>query len=272
MRAVTIEGTSIRVSRLTVGTASLHHVHTSAARQRVLAAAVAGGVTHVDTAPSYGLGLAETEVGKFLRARSAGLSVTTKVGLRTFFRGSRSGVATWGYKFFGKLVPPLTLPRADWSVGHAALSLSRSLRTLRRGHVDFLMLHEAALTDLDQDAVLEWLTREREGGRILAWGVAGSAVRCAAFVEADSPLAPVVQTEDAGADASSGDVMTWRRPPQFTFGYLRRHLESGRKGTITVAISGALARNRRGSVIVSARRESHWREILDAAAQAEPGT
>src|SRR6266513_547691 len=81
MRHVSLPGTEINVSRLSFGTASLHHLRTSRRRQDLLAAAFDHGFTHFDTAPYYGFGIAEEELGRFLIGRRTEVTITTKVGL-----------------------------------------------------------------------------------------------------------------------------------------------------------------------------------------------
>lgn len=54
---------------------------TSAGRLRLLEVAFEEGITHFDTAPLYGQGLAESLLGKFARSRRDSLTITTKFGL-----------------------------------------------------------------------------------------------------------------------------------------------------------------------------------------------
>lgn len=67
-------------SRLAFGTSRLHYVG-QADRQRLLALAVDCGICHFDTAPVYGDGLAERELGRFLKGRRSGLLIATKYGV-----------------------------------------------------------------------------------------------------------------------------------------------------------------------------------------------
>ena len=69
MTQTLLQGTSLLTSRLGMGTAALHHLSTERARQSLLAAALYAGITHFDTAPMYGEGLAERSLGQFLRGR-----------------------------------------------------------------------------------------------------------------------------------------------------------------------------------------------------------
>jgi D-threo-aldose 1-dehydrogenase len=75
---------SLPVSSLTLGTATLGnlgHAMSDAEAQAVLEAAWECGIRSFDTAPHYGLGLAERRLGTFLRGMPLGsVSVSTKVG------------------------------------------------------------------------------------------------------------------------------------------------------------------------------------------------
>jgi len=57
-----LPGTGLSVSRLSFGTATLHHHPTTAKRQAFLAAALDHGFTHFDTSPYYGFGMSEPVV------------------------------------------------------------------------------------------------------------------------------------------------------------------------------------------------------------------
>ena len=81
MQKAVIENTAIPVSRLSMGTASLHLLFSSVQRQKLIQASATAGITHFDTSPYYGYGLAETDLGVFLRGQRAAYTVTTKVGL-----------------------------------------------------------------------------------------------------------------------------------------------------------------------------------------------
>jgi aryl-alcohol dehydrogenase-like predicted oxidoreductase len=54
---------------------------TSAGRLRLLEVAFEEGITHFDTAPLYGQGLAESLLGRFASSRREALTITTKFGL-----------------------------------------------------------------------------------------------------------------------------------------------------------------------------------------------
>lgn len=80
MRSIILFNTSFTVSRLGFGTASLHHLLSSGDRQSLLETAFDHGFTHFDTAPLYGDGMAERELGKFLASKREKVTIGTKFG------------------------------------------------------------------------------------------------------------------------------------------------------------------------------------------------
>ena len=73
--------TDIASSSFGFGTAYLGRRHGLRDGSKLLSAAFDGGITHFDTAPMYGLGLAERILGRFLTGRRDAVTVATKVGL-----------------------------------------------------------------------------------------------------------------------------------------------------------------------------------------------
>lgn len=97
-----------------------------AEQDRVVAHALACGITHFDTAPDYGDGLAESNLGRALRAARGDVTITTKVEIRAENLGDISG--------------------------HVERSVEASLRRLGRDGVDCIQIHNgptAAPTALD---------------------------------------------------------------------------------------------------------------------------
>jgi aryl-alcohol dehydrogenase-like predicted oxidoreductase len=256
-----LPGTALHVSRLSFGTASLHHLASCARRQDLLAAAYDHGFTHFDTAPYYGFGIAEEALGRFAAARGDTVTVTTKVGLYPP-AGARASVASvWLRKAAGRFLPALARPRADWSIAAARASLVLSLRRLRRDHVDFLLLHEPDFANLDSGAFLQWLGHERDRGRIRAFGLAGPCEAVGARI--DHPLGQVLQVRDSVERGEADAIVRRGRPLQFTYGYL-----SG-STNVRETLARALRRNVAGSILVSTRRPAHLHELAAAAAVSE---
>lgn len=155
--------------RLAIGTAPLGGLYAEVADTdalRTLEAAVAAGITHFDTAPHYGRGLAEERLGTFLAhvEHPERLTVSTKVG---------------------RTIRPLAVRAADdiflgappggsvFDFGRAAVraQLDASRRRIGRQHLDVVLVHDP--DDHLDDALesVEELIDQREAGRIGAVGV-----------------------------------------------------------------------------------------------------
>lgn len=261
MRRVTLQGTDICVSRLSYGTASLHHLPTSRRRQYLLEAVVDHGFTHFDTAPYYGFGIAEQELGRFLRGRRGSVTLTTKVGLYPPGGSNRNTAATWICKLAGKVLPAFSRPVIDWSIAVAARSLENSRRQLGVDQIDLLLLHEPVESGVQSELFLAWLEKQQEEGRIRAWGLAGDVNNTRPWLSSNHPLGMVLQVRDS-LDRREADVITNHgRDLQITYGYLSSVSSSPGSPKATKTIRMALQRNVTGSIIVSTRKLSHLDEV-----------
>jgi|DewCreStandDraft_5_1066085.scaffolds.fasta_scaffold11507_2 aryl-alcohol dehydrogenase-like predicted oxidoreductase len=262
METVLLDGTDLRLSRVAFGTGSLHRVFSAAHRRRLLAAAVEQGVTHFDTAPFYGYGLAEADLGAFLRGRRDRLTVATKVGLYPPLGAIPWLPGVWMAKAAGKVVRSWSRPRVDWRVSMAERSLDESLRRLRTDYVDLLLLHEPDLEATDTEAFLAWLGRERERGRVRYWGLAGEPERIVPWLESDQHLALVLQTRDSLHDREGDQILRYRQSLQLTYGYIRAARRQGDSRPAAEILGAALRRNATGVVVTSASSELHLHELL----------
>src|SRR5215472_15507780 len=77
---VLLAKSDITTSRLGFGTSRLHHLFKND-RQRLLSAAADLGFKHFDTAPAYGDGVCEAELGKFIRGQRERFVIVTKYGI-----------------------------------------------------------------------------------------------------------------------------------------------------------------------------------------------
>ncbi|MEO8261918.1 MAG: aldo/keto reductase [Pseudolysinimonas sp.] len=117
-------------------------------------AAWAGGIRHFDTAPHYGLGLAETRLGQGLRGRPRDdFVISTKVGRLLVPSPERSHELDSAEGF---MVPAHSERRWDFSRDGILRSLDASLDRLGLNDVDILYLHdpdqhweEASTTGID---------------------------------------------------------------------------------------------------------------------------
>jgi D-threo-aldose 1-dehydrogenase len=171
MQEVALGRTSLRVSRLGLGTAPLASVfwgNDEASAVATARRALDAGVTFVDTAPFYGLGESEGRLGAALRGRREGVVVATKVG-RLLEAGPDGEVAA----------------RFDFGYDAVQRSLESSFGRLGVDRVDIVHIHDP--DDHLDEAVAgahRALVDLREQGVIAAVSVGTNSVATAAtFLE-----------------------------------------------------------------------------------------
>jgi aryl-alcohol dehydrogenase-like predicted oxidoreductase len=172
---------------------------------RLLEEAFDAGITHFDTARSYGYGEAESALGDFLQGRRDQVTVATKLGLEPPQRSRRLAFAKSAARAVVAVAPPLravarrgaaTMVREGrFAVPEAQASLETSLRELRVDTIDLLLLHECSPDDLGDD-LLEYLRGRVTEGAIRAFGIATRPGPTRAIVAERPELAAVVQVEN----------------------------------------------------------------------------
>jgi D-threo-aldose 1-dehydrogenase len=172
-------------TRLALGTATLGNLLAEMSDERawaILEAAWQSGVRYYDTAPHYGLGLAEERLGRFLRTRPREEFVlSTKVGRLLRPDPAWSGELDTAEHY---LVPARL--RRVWDLGLDGMrrSLEESLHRLGLDRVDIVYLHdpERSGQPLAAQERAEALVRLREDGSAREVGVGSmSASTLAAF-------------------------------------------------------------------------------------------
>lgn len=268
MRRITIEGTTLQVSRWSFGTASLHHLFSARQRVRVLGAAADAGFSHFDTSPLYGSGLAEVDLGKFLRGQRERFTIATKIGLYPAGGPARSAASLWLHRGLRRLTGGDAVACVDWHITQAERSLDASLGRLRTDFVDVLFLHEPDQALINADEFLRWLEWEHKRGRIRAWGLAGLHVAKLEWVTNGNPLGQVLQVKDSLDRREADTLATAGRKPQFTYGYLSSIKQQHPPTNMRITLSEMLQRNPGGSIIVSTRQIKRLTDFAQAA-QAE---
>jgi aryl-alcohol dehydrogenase-like predicted oxidoreductase len=245
-------GLGFTVSRLSFGTASLHHLPTAKRRQHLLGAALEHGFTHFDTSPYYGFGVAERELGRMVRGHSR-VTIGSKFGLYPPGQGQLGAVGTLFRKVAGRLVPSLSAPRVDWTIAAAQRSLEQTLRVLHRDCLDVIMLHEPQIGKLDPDALYDRLSVWRQQGKIRSWGCAGP-VRSMGDL-ASHPISTVLQVPAA-------DLKRCRelhREPHFLYSALSARMSE--EGSVSGTLTQVLSQADGASLIVSTRRAERVRDL-----------
>jgi aryl-alcohol dehydrogenase-like predicted oxidoreductase len=228
---VTLTTIGKSTSRIGFGTGGLLRIGSARDRHNTLAAALASGVTHFDTAPLYGFGEAERTLGRFLRGRRHNVTLTTKFGLQAAPLAARlAGLQRLGRRAL-ELYPALRRVAVrnaavlrkppSFSLPEARASLETSLRALRTDYVDFFLAHQASVDALPDEELLGWLEAMRRAGKILAYGVATDFEWLLPVLQQRPQLAAVVQfdsdlaRQSAAALGNIGGLL-------ITFGFIGR--------------------------------------------------
>jgi D-threo-aldose 1-dehydrogenase len=239
-RIVRLGTTGIETTALGFGSANLFRLPSAAQRAQVLRAAYDAGVRHFDTAPMYGLGLAESEIGRFARGRRDTITIATKFGIAPTRLARCLGHVQRPARRILEARPALRNRAQEKAAGpqsgpagrllysaegyHPAAarkSLERSLRALGTDYVDLLLLHNPPPGSVCSEDIRSCLEDARQAGLIRSWGLAGELAPCLQIGAGFTAGLPVLQVRD--------DI--WLRSPRsvpadvdglITFGILGR--------------------------------------------------
>jgi aryl-alcohol dehydrogenase-like predicted oxidoreductase len=259
---VALRGTGVRIARLGLGCARLFGGVEAMASARLVEAALAAGVVHFDTAPSYAYGQSEEVLGDVL-AGVAGVTVATKVGLNAIGAPSRAGT------LYRRLVRPAlartpalksALLRARRRTASESRAVSRrvlgtdeieasvdsSLARLQRSRIDILLVHEPDQFVIDE-ALRERLEALVRNGTIAAYGLAYGR-----SVAGGAPFGHILQS------AYDPTTPAWVGPPVPIYhGVLRGRART----TPREAVRAVLQAQRDAVVLVSASTPFQIREV-----------
>jgi D-threo-aldose 1-dehydrogenase len=249
MERVELEGPKLKVSAVGFGCGGLLRSPSRKERMAVLGSAVDSGITHFDTARMYGLGMAEAELGRFLRTvQRDAVTVATKFGIDVGGAARRLGRFQAPARALLRKAPALrrAVKRHQAPVKTARLydaavavrSLDQSLAALGVDYVDILFVHGPKPGDTVVGGELrEFFERARQQGKIRAWGVSQDEGLEVDFARAFAP---------EGVSQLRSDLLNPSpRPADLAFGVLSRSY---------AVLSGAL--------LADARLAGYWREAL----------
>lgn len=254
MQYIQLASTDLRLSRLAFGTAALHHHFEAKIRQELLACAFDNGITHFDTAPYYGHGLAEVAVGHFLQGQRTTVTVTTKVGLYPRVGMAYNSIDLRLRKMVGKVIQPLAKPLIDWSLTTSEKSLHASLKRLGTDYIDILLLHEPDMTLINSVEYEQWLEKQKALGKIRCWGIAGEVSRVQPWVSVSHPVAMIIQTRDDMSSEFSQILSCTQKLPQITYGYLSALRQFAPPASAVTVMKAALQRNAKGVILFSSSK------------------
>lgn len=257
MRRIELPSSDLKVSRFIFGTASLFNVNVARPkeRQNLLAAAVAAGFTHFDTAPSYGFGLAERDLAPILKAHP-NVSFTSKVGIYSPGGEEQGNMSVFLRKASGRIIPAISRFTIDFSLSRAKNALEGSLKRTGRDTIDLYTLHEPELQLVQVDEWQRWLEDCKSNGKIREFGFALTADQLAPFLEHDVMIGNIIQLIDSLEDREADVLAKYGKPMQITYGYVTAAFRHNSPLSVPEILKQSLQRNREGAVIVSTTKIS----------------
>jgi aryl-alcohol dehydrogenase-like predicted oxidoreductase len=266
IRQTVLKGSGLKVSRVAMGLSHLHHMRSSYDRDRLIQEARDLGITHFDTAPLYGDGLAERALGRSLRLCRSEVTIATKFGLLPNRWIGDLGVLNWPIRAGRSVLRRLRLvrwPKRCFSVDTFQSNLSASLRALKTDYIDIYFLHEPTLADMEANkGLLAGLIKAKEAGKIRAIGIAGPA--CGPIVSRFGDIIDVIQTgESDWNEATFVPDLTYGA---ITGGRAMADLTEPGVNPACASLVCALSRRAEGSVIVGTTKLSHLQQLAEFAA------
>jgi D-threo-aldose 1-dehydrogenase len=258
-QTINLGQTGIETTALGFGSANLFRLPSAAERVQILHAAYDAGVRHFDVAPMYGLGLAETEMGRFASRRRGMVTIATKFGIAPSRLGRYIGRGQRPARRILEVLPSVRDQARKKAAGPqsglagrllysaegycptaARKSLERSLHALSTEYIDLFLLHDPLPGSVRSEDVRCCLEDARSSGLIRSWGLAGEPASCLQLAGDFADGIEVLQVRD--------DI--WLRSA--------RHVPADIGGLITYGILGdALARLMR-SLSADPRERARW--------------
>ena len=272
MKTTILAGTTLSVSRLGLGTASLHHLLWRSERTQLLKTALDCGISHFDTARMYGEGLAERELGRFLAGGRQRVTIGTKFGLPAVRVFEQFPAIMYAHRAVGRIASRVmpTWGRRKRCVTRSGVmeSLEQSLRALRTDYLDIFFLHDPCEADGRMEDTVAYLERQKRGGRIRYLGLAGEASECLAFARWAGGVFEVLQVRDSLENREADCLVVAEKRLQITYGYLRAATRAAREvADIREVIGKALERTEEGMILVSSKKASRLRALAEIAAK-----
>lgn len=264
------------------GTSSLHHLRRSSDRQRLLDAAYAAGIRYFDTAPLYGHGLAERELGLFRRRLSPGdpITVATKTGISPNAIVSRIPWLLLPYVAIrsvatrtGLLPSNLLEFRRNYSASQLRSGVELSLNNLQAESLDVVFLHEPHINHL---VSLEDFSVEAEklrfAGKVKRFGISGGLTESMMLRLQKPSLAQILQIEIHPSNDHQSPHASWlQQNANSTFGHLRLSSKNSVSGIgwLHAAAQKAVTVNTNGTVLFSTTKINRISTFVRAIQEAD---
>lgn len=170
-QGITLGKFGLQVSQLAFGTAALGNLYrqvSDADAGRALRAAYDGGIRYFDTAPHYGLGLAESRLGDLIRSLPRDqIVISSKVGRLVRDNPNHDG----GMDDQGFMVPNRLHRVLDYSYDGVMKSIEESLERIGLDTLDLVFVHDPDSHETEAlDGAFPALEKLRSEGVIKSYG------------------------------------------------------------------------------------------------------
>jgi aryl-alcohol dehydrogenase-like predicted oxidoreductase len=261
IRRIVLRNTELSVSRLGFGTASLHHLFGRRQREVLLKTALDEGVCHFDTAPLYGEGLAEQEIGRVLCGDRASITLSTKIGFTPArLMGNNLSLLYLHKAWINFTRSPFQALASDRRLDAGSITkvFEESLKSLRTDYVDLLLVHEPVSGEEEQIHQLRsLLQRWKDDGKILYVGLAGNAATCLRISAENDGFYDVMQVEDS----HDHNPIVSNIFPQISYGYFRDIVEG--RVELEARMQKALSSNQQGMLLFSTRSVLNLKNLIN---------
>lgn len=265
LRTVTLGMSGVETTVLGFGCANLFRLPRAAQRIALLEHAYEAGVRHFDVAPMYGLGLAESELGRFAKRRRGSITIATKFGIRPTTSARALARAQGPARRVLEASPrlrqqakskaagpsqgrlgPLLYSADGYSSAAARKSLESSLQALGTDYIDLLLAHDPVPGTIRSEELYSYLNEAVRAGTIRTWGIAGEPEPSIEVAGSFGHPVPVLQIRD--------DIF---------FGSLNRARAAANE-FITFGLLGDAIHRLVKHVTANAERRERWNTLLDA--------
>ena len=203
MKEIELGSSGLRAPQIGFGCAALLGRTGRKDSVRALGAAWDEGIRFFDTARTYGYGESEGLLGEFLGSRRHQAVIATKFGILPAPQPGWKKVARATARKVLALAPSAhkmlqkgaatQFSKNQFSVPVLKRSIEDSLRSLRTDYVDFLFLHAAPASVLDQDDLMEAMARLVEAGKVRVAGISAEPDVVALALERGTPPLKALQ-------------------------------------------------------------------------------
>jgi aryl-alcohol dehydrogenase-like predicted oxidoreductase len=203
MNKIALGNTGLHATPVGFGCASILGRNSRSESLRALSTAWDEGVRFFDTARSYGYGESEAVLGSFLKGKRDEAVVATKFGILPSKQSGWKRLARAGARSVLKLAPgthkllqrgaATQLTQNQFSVEVLQQSIHESLGKLGTDYVDMLFLHAAPASVLEQEDLLEAMSRLVEAGKVRVAGLSAEPPVVAQALRGDYPELQAMQ-------------------------------------------------------------------------------